>query len=322
MRRLHTWGDLNPYLPLAERPATRASETLPFDVAVTDAGDVGALYRPRDRFAHKGDFGHGLLAAGSRGKAGAAVLAARAALRSGLGLLTVATTPDNRVVLQTAVPEAMVADGPLPQRPFADYAAVGVGPGFGLDEAAALRLDDLLQRAGTASRPMVLDADALTLLALYPVLTKRLPALAGSVCTPHYGELRRLVGPWRTAAERIRKQQAFSDRYGTVVVGKGAYTLITFPTAPLAGGTTPTALLNATGNAGMATAGSGDVLTGLVLGLLTQGYTPAEAAVAGVYLHGWAGDKAAAKVGEASLVAGDLVAALPAAFKAWPTLTF
>lgn len=285
------------------------SESLPFDVSVTEADDVAALYRPRDRFAHKGDFGHGLLAAGSRGKAGAAVLAARAALRSGLGLLTVATTPDNRVILQTAVPEAMVADGPLPQRPFADYAAVGVGPGFGLDEAAALRLDELLQRAGTASRPVVLDADALTLLAMYPVLTERLPSLAGSVCTPHYGELRRLVGPWRTAAERIRKQQAFSDRYGTVVVGKGAYTLITFPARP--------ALLNATGNAGMATAGSGDVLTGVLLGLLTQGYTPAKAAVAGVYLHGWAGDKAAAAVGGTSLVAGDLVAALPAAFKAW-----
>ncbi|MDE6112843.1 MAG: hypothetical protein K2G46_05490, partial [Bacteroidales bacterium] len=124
-----------------------------------------------------------------------------------------------------------------------------------------------------------------------------------------------------TAAERIRKQQAFSDRYGTVVVGKGAYTLITVPTTLATAGVTPTAWLNTTGNAGMATAGSGDVLTGLLLGLLTQGYTPAQAAKAGVYLHGLAGDKAAAGIGEAPLVAGDLVAALPAAFKAWAAKT-
>lgn len=321
MRMLHSWGDLNPYLPLAERMPARSSVSMPLNVAMTEAVDVAALYRPRDRFAYKGDFGHGLLAAGSPGKAGAAVLAARAALRSGLGLLTVATAPDNRVILQTAVPEAMVADGPLPQRPFADYAAVGVGPGFGLDQAAALRLDTLLQRAGTASLPVVLDADALTLLAQNPGLAERLSALAGSVCTPHYGELRRLVGPWQSAAGRIRKQQAFSDRYGTVVVGKGAYTLITFPTTPATAGNTSTALLNPTGNAGMATAGSGDVLTGILLGLLTQGYTPAKAAVAGVYLHGRAGDQAAAEVGENALVAGDLVAALPAAFKAWAAKT-
>ena len=313
MRILHSWGDLNPYLPPAERMPARYSGSMPLNVAMTEAGDVAALYRPRDRFAYKGDFGHGLLAAGSLGKAGAAVLAARAALRSGLGLLTVATAPDNRVILQTAVPEAMVADGPLPQRPFADYAAVGVGPGFGLDQAAALRLDTLLQRAGTAALPVVLDADALTLLAQNPGLAERLSALAGSVCTPHYGELRRLVGPWQSAADRMQKQQAFSNRYGTVVVGKGAYTFITFPHRP--------ALLNPTGNAGMATAGSGDVLTGIILGLLTQGYGPAEAAVAGVYLHGWAGDKAAVRVGEAALVAGDIVAALPTAFMAWAART-
>ena len=313
MRILHSWGDLNPYLPPAERMSARYSGSMPLNVAMTEAVDVAALYRPRDRFAYKGDFGHGLLAAGSPGKAGAAVLAARAALRSGLGLLTVATAPDNRVILQTAVPEAMVADGPLPQRPFADYAAVGVGPGFGLDQAAALRLDTLLQRAGTASLPVVLDADALTLLAQNPGLAERLSALAGSVCTPHYGELRRLVGPWQSAADRMQKQQAFSNRYGTVVVGKGAYTFITFPQRP--------ALLNSTGNAGMATAGSGDVLTGIILGLLTQGYGPAEAAVAGVYLHGWAGDKAAVRVGEAALVAGDIVAALPTAFMAWAART-
>ncbi|MDE7149264.1 MAG: NAD(P)H-hydrate dehydratase [Bacteroidales bacterium] len=322
MRVLSSWKELNGYLPPAEREAERVSEPLPFAVAVTEAADVAALYRPRDRFAHKGDFGHGLLAAGSTGKAGAAVLAARAALRGGLGLLTVATTPDNRIVLQTAVPEAMVEAGPLPRRPFADYAAVGIGPGFGLDEASAARLGELLQRAGTASLPLVLDADALTLLAHRPAWLDGLSA-SGCVCTPHYGELRRLVGSWRSAAERIRKQQAFSDRYGTVVVGKGAYTLITFPaTDPTATASAlvagrPAALLNPTGNAGMATAGSGDVLTGLILALLAQGYGPAEAAVAGVYLHGLAGDMAAVETGEAALMAGDIVAALPVALKAW-----
>lgn len=307
---------MNGYLPPAERQSGRVSGGLPFAVAVTDAGDMAALYRPRDRFAYKGDFGHGLLAAGSVGRAGAAVLAARAALRSGLGLLTVAGVPENRVILQTAVPEAMCGSGPLPQRPFADFAAVGIGPGFGLDEAAALRFETLLQRAGTAARPLVLDADALTLLARKPSLWQSVTA--GSICTPHYGELRRLVGPWASGEERMRRQQAFSDRYGTVVVGKGAYTLTTFPSGG-AGGTRP-AMLNPTGNAGMATAGSGDVLTGILLGLLTQGYAPADAAVAGVYLHGQAGDLAAAEAGEASLTAGDLVKALPAAFKAWAAM--
>lgn len=321
MQEISSWNELNPCLPPAERVTGRASEALPFPLALTEAADVVALYRPRDRFAYKGDFGHGLLAAGSPGKAGAAVLAARAAMRGGLGLLTVATTPDNRVILQTAVPEAMVEAGPLPRRPFADYAAVGVGPGFGLDEAAGARLADLLQRAGTASLPVVSDADALTLLSRCPDLAACLPP--GGICTPHYGELRRLVGPWRDAAERMRRQQDFSDRYGTVVVGKGAYTLITFPgTAPagvasasVAAGSA--ALLNPTGNAGMATAGSGDVLTGLILALLAQGYGPAEAAVAGVYLHGVAGDMAAVETGEAALMAGDIVAALPGALKAW-----
>lgn len=318
MKMLTFWNELNAFLPVAERMEGQDSAGLPLAVAVTEAEDVAAWYRPRDRFAHKGCFGHGLLAAGTPGKAGAAVLAARAALRGGLGLLTVATSPENSVVLQTAVPEAMVAAGPLPPRPFEDYAAVGVGPGFGLDDAAEARLDELLQRAATASLPVVLDADALTLLAYGDGLSERLSETAGSVCTPHYGELRRLVGPWQTAEERMLLQQAFSDRYGTVVVGKGAYTFITFPASD---GTQPTALLNPTGNAGMATGGSGDVLTGVILGLLTQGYTPAEAAVAGVYLHGLAGDLAAAEVGEASLVAGDIVSWLPAAFKAWPALS-
>lgn len=324
MRVLAFWDALEAYLPPAERVGLPGSEALPFEAALTEAADVAGLYRPRDRFAYKGDFGHGLLAAGSTGKAGAAVLAARAALRSGLGLLTVSTTPDNRTILQTAVPEAMVEAGPLPPRPFADYAAVGVGPAFGLDEAAGARLDDLLQRAATAALPVVLDADALTLLARRPALADGLRRLSGSICTPHYGELRRLVGPWRDAADRMARQQAFSDRYGTVVVGKGAYTFITFPAAGATGSTdglspvlSPVARLNPTGNAGMATGGSGDVLTGIILGLLAQGYRPAEAAVAGVYLHGLSGDLAAAETGEASLTAGDLVAHLPAAFKAW-----
>lgn len=320
MRALAFWDALAAYLPPAERAGLPASEALPFEAAVTEAGDVAGLYRPRDRFAYKGDFGHGLLAAGSTGKAGAAVLAARAALRCGLGLLTVSTTPDNRTILQTAVPEAMCEAGPLPPRPFADYAAVGVGPAFGLDEAAAARLDECLQRAATAALPVVLDADALTLLARHPALADGLSRLSGSVCTPHYGELRRLVGPWRDAADRMARQQAFSDRYHTVVVGKGAYTFITFPSVAADGlspALSPVARINPTGNAGMATGGSGDVLTGILLGLLAQGYTPAEAAVAGVYLHGLSGDLAAAALGEASLVAGDLVTYLPAAFKAW-----
>lgn len=331
MRVLSTWKALADYLPPAERAGLRASEALPFAVALTEAADLHPLYRPRSRFAYKGDFGHGLLAAGSTGKAGAAVLAAKAALRSGLGLLTVWTTPDNRTVLQTAVPEAMVEAGPLSPRPFADYAAVGVGPAFGLGEAAGARLGDLLQRAATAALPVVLDADALTLIARQPALAEGLLRLPGSICTPHYGELRRLVGPWQSAEERLRRQQAFSDRYRTVVVGKGAYTLITFPAATEVGQAdrtdradrvagSPTARLNPTGNAGMATGGSGDVLAGILLGLLTQGYTPAEAALLGVYLHGLAGDLAAGVLGEPSLIAGDLVAWLPAAFQRFITL--
>ena len=257
----------------------------------------------RPKFAHKGTFGHALLLAGSYGKIGAAVLAARACLHGGVGLLTVRTPAVGYVILQTAVPEAMALPDPDPDfvtklPDLTPYAAVGIGPGLGQEAATQEVLSQLLQYAKQAALPLVIDADALNLLGTHRELLDALPS--NTLLTPHPKEFERLTEPARDDYHRLELLRAFCQRYRCYCVLKGAYTTVGTPEGPL--------YFNSTGNPGMGTGGSGDALTGLLLALRAdQHLSPLDAALIGVFAHGLAGDLAAQQTGEAGLIASDIV---------------
>ncbi|MDR2628257.1 MAG: NAD(P)H-hydrate dehydratase [Dysgonamonadaceae bacterium] len=261
--------------------------------------DISRLLKKRSKFAHKGHFGHALLIAGSYGKMGAAVLAAKACLRTGTGLLTVHAPETGMNILQTTVPEAMVstcANGFPSPNSQEKYTALGIGPGIGTKDEVTKNLLQLLQDWKT---PLVLDADALNILSTTPDYCRLIPP--GSILTPHPGEFDRLAGSSITSWQRLHKAMKLAVDLKSYIILKGAYSAICTPEGDCR--------FNLTGNPGMATAGSGDVLTGILLSLLAQGYTPEEATMAGVYLHGLAADLAVAsgKQSQESLIAGDIV---------------
>ena len=262
-----------------------------------DEEQVRNIILSRPRFGHKGCFGHALLICGSEGMVGAAVLASGAALRSGCGLVTVHLPREERFAVQANYPAAMVSCDPgawftqLPAQ-IDRYTAIGIGPGLGRHTESVKGLRAVLQ----CGKPLILDADALNLLAEQPDLLAQIPA--GSILTPHLGELRRLIGDWTSDQQRNEKVQELARRLTSIVVVKGAHTMICTPKG--------TCYFNSTGNAGMAKGGSGDVLTGLITGLRSRGYNALEAAILGVYLHGVAGDKAADYYGQEGMNAGDL----------------
>ncbi|HYG17906.1 MAG TPA: NAD(P)H-hydrate dehydratase [Ohtaekwangia sp.] len=269
--------------------------------------DARKILRSRSTFDHKGDFGHALIVAGSYGKAGAAILASRASLRSGVGLLTVHAPSCAYTALQTAVPEAMVDadvhDAYLTNHPALNgYDCVGIGPGLGNNPATLTAFTSILQSFG---KPMVIDADGINMLAERPEVQEHIPA--GSILTPHPKEFQRLAGPWQSDFERLDKQQALASKLGSVVIVKGAYTTVAAPDGNV--------YFNSTGNPGMATGGTGDVLTGVITGLLAQGYSSLEAACLGVYIHGLAADLALPDTGMISMTASDVIDYLPAAFR-------
>jgi hydroxyethylthiazole kinase-like uncharacterized protein yjeF len=293
-------------------------EVLPIDlhleaIAMTETpfyflnpGFIASKLMKRNKFAHKGNFGHALLIAGSRCKIGAAVLASRACLRGGAGLLTTHVPNPAMPVIQIAVPEAMCsADASdLMFTEFPDlslFTAVGVGPGIGMKPNCQKALHELLEKK---PEKIVLDADALNILSTQREWLDLLPENA--ILTPHPKEFERLTGPVKDSWSRLQLQMQFSEKYKVIVVLKGAYTCITFPNRQV--------FFNTTGNPGMATAGSGDVLTGLILGLLAQPYLHEDAALLGVYLHGLAGDIAAGQNGQEALTSGDLTDNLGKAF--------
>lgn len=272
------------------------TKTPHFYVTSTDAQ---ALIKPRDKFSHKGSYGHALLMAGSFGKIGAAVLAAKACLRSGVGLLTVQVPRCGYEIIQTTIPEAMcLADwdheklNELPN--LSAYTAIGIGPGLGKADGTFYLIENLLLNI---QQPLVLDADALNLLAEHKRLLKMLPE--GSILTPHPKEFERLTHAWADDYEKLEILKSFCEEYSVYVVLKGAHTAIGTPERMV--------YFNSTGNAGMATGGSGDVLTGIITALLAQGYAPKEAAILGVYQHGLAGDRAAEKRGMSAMIASDLI---------------
>lgn len=271
-----------------------------------DDAAISALIKPRELAAHKGVFGHALIIAGSEGKSGAAILTAKAALRTGCGLLT-AWVPSNAVIpLLSALPEAMTAvrddsiqiDIPSLER----FTAIGFGPGVGMQAG-----NTLFRLLENDRHPLVIDADGLTLFSLhrdkYTLLAPHI------VLTPHPGEFDRLTKPHVSVFERCKTQLAFSKQYHVTVLLKGHYTSITTPEGKI--------FFNATGNNGMATAGSGDVLTGILTSLLAQGYTTETAAVMGAYLHGYAGDRAVERISKTSLIASDIIEGISSFFLAF-----
>ena len=264
---------------------------------------VRSLIKPRDPKAYKGTFGHALLYAGSHGMAGAAVLSARACLRSGVGLLTVCSPSCNNDILQISVPEAMTvaSDDLYANTDLSRYNAIGAGPGLGLGDSQTAILEKLLK---SSSCPMVLDADALNIISSSKYLLEYVPA--GSVFTPHPGELQRLVGTASDRNDLIQKAQALAVENSITVVVKGAPSVTVTPGGKM--------YVNTTGNPGMATGGSGDVLTGMVLALLAQGYESEQAALIAVYIHGLSGDIAARRLSMTAITSADIADSLPAAW--------
>jgi ADP-dependent NAD(P)H-hydrate dehydratase / NAD(P)H-hydrate epimerase len=276
------------------------------DLYFLEKEDIQNIIQPRSKFAHKGTFGHALLIAGSFGKMGAAVLASKACLRSGVGLLTSHVPRQGYTIIQVTVPEAMAS---MDEHDFmftcfpelAAFSAVGIGPGLNKKHNTCKAFSELLEKINI---PLVIDADGLNILSENKAWLEKLPE--NSILTPHPGEFQRLVGETANSYERIQKQLQFSKQYKVVVVLKGAFTTIATPDGKL--------YFNSSGNPGMATAGSGDVLTGIILGLLAQGITPVDAAKAGVFIHGLAGDLAAALKSENALIAGDIIEYIGNAF--------
>ncbi|MCX6235154.1 MAG: NAD(P)H-hydrate dehydratase [Bacteroidetes bacterium] len=272
-----------------------------------EPADCLAVLRVRSKFDHKGFFGHALLIAGSYGKMGASVLASKACLRAGAGLLTAHVPSHGYSIIQTAVPEAMTSiDNSethftgLPD--LSKYNAIGIGPGIGTEKETRNALKLLIQ---STTMPILFDADAINILGEEKTWLSFLPR--NCIFTPHPKEFERLVGKSDNDFERNNLQREFSIKYNAYVVLKGAHTAITCPDG--------FCLFNSTGNAGMATGGSGDVLTGVILGLLAQNYHPKEAAILGVYLHGLAGDMAAAKKSMEALMASDITENLGRAYR-------
>ncbi|OFY67804.1 MAG: bifunctional ADP-dependent (S)-NAD(P)H-hydrate dehydratase/NAD(P)H-hydrate epimerase [Bacteroidetes bacterium RIFCSPLOWO2_02_FULL_36_8] len=275
--------------------------------------DANRIFKPRTKFSHKGNYGHACLVAGSYGKMGAVVLSGKACLRAGAGLLTIHSPKCGYSILQSVLPEAMTESSqsqnfistlPLGK----NYDAYGIGPGLGTQKITQKVLAQIFKKVNV---PLALDADALNMIAKHKKLFKLIPS--NSILTPHPGEFVRLFGKSADSFERLKLAVKKSNELKCIIVLKGCYTAICTKNGKV--------WFNSTGNPGMATAGSGDVLLGIITGLLAQGYLPEEAAKLGVYLHGLAGDISAQKNSEESLIAGDLIENLGNAFERIRNLT-
>ncbi|MEP6712967.1 MAG: NAD(P)H-hydrate dehydratase [Ferruginibacter sp.] len=261
--------------------------------------EIDMLIKPRQADSHKGSYGHALLIAGSKGRMGAAVLAARACLRTGTGLLTVSVPEKERSILQTAIPEAML----LMRNDAVEwnkFSGAGIGPALGTSLKSLSVLKTVLEKY---KKPLLLDADALTLLAGHKNLWPGIPA--GSILTPHPAEFDRMFGESANHNDRMKKATELSQKKPWVIVLKNYQTLIAAAGVEC---------INTTGNAGLAKGGSGDILSGMITALLAQGYASLDAAKIGVYLHGVAADIAIKNQSMESLLATDVIECIGKAF--------
>ncbi len=266
-----------------------------------------SIRRDRQTFSHKGDYGHVGVIAGSRGKYGAAALTCKAAMRAGAGKVSLHSGKLAEQIVLNYSPEVMVlaqADSDYPAMPtdISQYDALVVGPGMGLGDEAAKLLEQILKKS---KAPLILDADALQILADHKALCDALPE--NTILTPHPGEFKKLVGERATHFERMELQRVFSKKHKVIVLLKGAHSSLSLPNGEI--------IINSSGNAGMATAGAGDVLSGLIGALLGAGYPPSEAACLAMFVHGCAGDLALTDQSVESLIASDIIDKLGAAFK-------
>ena len=275
---------------------------------IVEENDVRRLLLPRNDFVHKGMMGHALIVAGSYGMAGAAILTSRACMRSGAGKVSIATPRRTYAIMQATIPEAILKidheetyfSEALPTE---DYDAIGIGPGIGQHENTAIALIAQIRRAQC---PIVVDADALNILGNHRAWMQQLPR--DIILTPHPVELDRLTGMQSNGGyEQLSRARDLAEKVKGYVILKGHYSALCMPDGKV--------LFNSTGNSGMATAGSGDVLTGIITALLARGYGQAEACTLGMYMHGLAGDLAAKDIGKESLMASDIIKYLPKAFK-------
>jgi len=274
---------------------------------IVEESDIKKNLFSRKKNSHKGNYGHGLIIAGSKGKMGACIMASNAALKSGIGLLSTYIPGVGEHIMQTSVPEAMtITDSFLNEiTSFPDlkkYTVIGVGPGVGITLKTQKAFINFFMNVKI---PIVVDADAINILSKNKKLLKFLPK--DSVLTPHPKEFERLVGKYKNTIDRIILQKKLSRKYKINIIVKGAYSMMTDTDGNL--------FINTTGNPGMATAGSGDVLTGIITGLIGRGYKPFVAMMIGVYVHGLSGDISNNNLGEESLTATDLIKNLSKSFK-------
>lgn len=274
-------------------------ESTPADWHITTRENLPHLIKKRGKYSHKGTYGHALLVAGSHGMIGAAVLSAKACLRSGVGLLTSYVPGCGYSIMQSCIPESTLLVDPgdryvksVPD--YAPYSAVGIGPGLGTEPETMYAFGKLLELFEV---PLVLDADALNMLAKDEDLWHLVPKK--TILTPHPKEFARLAGGADSGYDLISKAQEFAAKHSVIICLKGAHTAVVLPDQGV--------YFNSTGNPGMATGGSGDVLTGMILSLLAQGYAPDVAAKLAVFKHGEAGDRAAALRSAQALIASDLI---------------
>ncbi|WP_026753489.1 bifunctional ADP-dependent NAD(P)H-hydrate dehydratase/NAD(P)H-hydrate epimerase [Sediminibacter sp. Hel_I_10] len=285
-----------------DRDYLMATET---EVELIGKNEVLPLYQPREKFSHKGTYGHSLIIGGSYGKIGAALLSSKSALAIGAGLVTAYVPKCGYQIIQTAFPEAMVltdtAENEISNIQFdIEPTVIGLGTGMGTSEVTAHALEGFLK---SNKIPLVADADGLNIISKNAPFLKLLPSK--TVITPHPKELERLIGKWKDDFDKLKKAKAFSSKHDLVIVLKGANTITVYKDK---------CYVNTTGNPGMATAGSGDVLTGVITGLISQGYKPLSAAIFGVYLHGKSADLAIEDLGYQSLTASHIIKSLGTAY--------
>ena len=281
-----------------------AHEHTPF--TYVDTPFVKGLLRSRRVFSHKGTYGHAHIIAGSTGMMGASVLCVNACLRVGAGLVTAHVPTNGYSIIQHQAPEAIAHIDShtdyFSQTPdFTKYSCVAVGPGIGQSD---ITVDAFKQLVKECTVPLVIDADGLNILSKNKELLGKLPS--HTILTPHVGEFNRLFGAISSGNERLNLAIEMAAKYNSIIILKGAFTQVVCPSGDV--------YINSTGNPGMATGGSGDVLTGIIAGLLAQRYTPAQAGIVGVYIHGLAADIAVRKVGQASMVPSDLISSLGEVF--------
>lgn len=283
-----------------------ANEDTASPYVMTEPKDIQMMLKKRSKFAHKGTMGHAALIAGKGNMAGAAILASKACMRSGVGKLTVHTTESNIIPLQVSIPEVVLSieKGAYLSQVFdiTDIDALAIGPGIGTENETA---QAFIEQMSISKLPLVLDADALNILGSHRGWINQLPR--NTILTPHKKELFGLISTTRNSYEELEHTRELANRQQIYIVIKGAYSAVCTPSGMV--------YFNCSGNPGMATAGSGDVLTGIILALLAQEYSAEEAVRLGVYLHGLAGDIAAEDKGYEGVIASDIIEYLPMAFR-------